>query len=231
MIHIEHLGKTYHRGEQQVEALRDISVTIEAGEFVAVTGASGSGKSTLLNVLGCLDQPSNGMYRLNGQDVSGMDDQALSAIRNREIGFVFQSFNLVPHLNVMENVDIALFWECMAGAQRWDVWRVCVERVGVADRMSHGPGELSGGECQRVAIARAVANAPAIILADEPTGNLDRTTSEEIMALFGDLQASGKTMIIVTHDMHIASFADRVLQLDHGRIDHGRLAHAPLDQT
>jgi len=219
MIRIEHLGKTYRRGAQRIEALSDISLTIEAGEFVAVTGASGSGKSTLLNVLGCLDQPSNGMYRLNGQDVSGMDDQALSAIRNREIGFVFQSFNLVPHLNVIENIEIPLFYQGMAAAERWDICRGLIERVGLADRMSHAPSELSGGECQRVAIARAVANAPAIILADEPTGNLDRNTSEEIMALFGDLQASGKTMIIVTHDMHIASFADRVLRLDHGRLD------------
>jgi len=219
MIRIEHLDKTYRRGMQRIEALSDISLTIEAGEFVAVTGASGSGKSTLLNMLGCLDQPSSGMYRLNGQDVSAMDDQALSAIRNREIGFVFQSFNLVPHLNVLENIEIPLFYQGMAAAERRVVCQQLIERVGLADRITHASSELSGGECQRVAIARAVANAPSIILADEPTGNLDRNTSEEIMALFGDLQASGKTMIIVTHDMHIASFADRVIRLDHGHLE------------
>jgi len=218
MICIEHLRRSYSQGEKQVEALEDISLNIKAGEFVAVTGPSGSGKSTLLNILGCLDQPSSGTYQLNGQDVSSLVDDELSSIRNREIGFVFQSFNLIPHLNVLENIEIPLFYQGVALHERREVCRQLIERVGLSKRITHASSELSGGECQRVAIARAVANAPSIILADEPTGNLDRDTSEEIMALFADLQASGKTLIIVTHDMHIASYADRIIRLERGSV-------------
>jgi len=218
MIRSEQLCRSYRQGAQRVEALCDISLHIEAGEFVAVTGASGSGKSTLLNMLGCLDQPSSGSYWLNGQDVSAMADDALSAIRNREIGFVFQSFNLIPHLNVLENIEIPLFYQGVPLQERRVICRQLIERVGLTDRMTHAPSELSGGECQRVAIARAVANSPSIILADEPTGNLDRDTSEEIMSIFADMQASGKTLIIVTHDAHIAGYADRVIHLDRGRV-------------
>jgi len=221
MIRTEGLCRAYLKGEQSVAALSDISLHIEAGEFVAITGASGSGKSTLLNVLGCLDQPTSGNYRINGQDVSTLADQALSAIRNREIGFVFQSFNLVPHLNVLENIEIPLFYQGMSARERRCCCLELIERVGLSDRITHSSSELSGGECQRVAIARAVANTPAIILADEPTGNLDRGTSEEIMALFNDMHASGKTLIIVTHDMHIASYADRIIRLDRGRLAQG----------
>jgi len=221
MIRTEGLCRAYLKGEQSVAALSDISLHIEAGEFVAITGASGSGKSTLLNVLGCLDQPTSGSYRINGQDVSTLADQALSAIRNREIGFVFQSFNLVPHLNVLENIEIPLFYQGMSARERRRCCLELIERVGLSDRITHSSSELSGGECQRVAIARAVANTPAIILADEPTGNLDRATSEEIMALFNDMHASGKTLIIVTHDMHIASYADRIIRLDRGRLAQG----------
>ncbi len=219
MIRTESLHRVYRKGEVSVSALSDITLRIEAGEFVAVTGASGSGKSTLLNVLGCLDQPTAGSYRINGQDVSMLADQELSAIRNREIGFVFQSFNLIPHLNVLENIEIPLFYH---GVPRRERRRRCIElidRVGLRERITHASSELSGGECQRVAIARAVANAPAIILADEPTGNLDRDTGKEIMALFQEMHASGKTLIIVTHDMQIASYADRIIRLDGGRLD------------
>jgi len=229
MIRTESLCRVYRKGEASVAALSDITLHIATGEFVAVTGASGSGKSTLLNVLGCLDQPTAGSYRINGQDVSMLADQELSAIRNREIGFVFQSFNLVPHLNVLENIEIPLFYHGVPGRERRRRCIELIERVGLRDRMTHASSELSGGECQRVAIARAVANAPAIILADEPTGNLDRDTGKEIMTLFQEMHASGKTLIIVTHDMQIASYADRIIRLDGGRLDESRLCENGKD--
>ncbi len=218
MIQLESLCRSYRQGDKSVEALRGISLNIQAGEFVAVTGASGSGKSTLLNILGCLDQASSGTYQLHGEHVSVFSDDELSAIRNREIGFVFQSFNLIPHLNVLENIEIPLFYQGVALQERREICRSLIERVGLIERIDHASSELSGGECQRVAIARAVANSPSIILADEPTGNLDRDTGEEIMALFTDLQASGKTIIIVTHDMHIAAYADRTIRLERGEL-------------
>jgi len=221
MIRTEGLCRVYRKGEASVAALNDITLHIEAGEFVAVTGASGSGKSTLLNVLGCLDQPTAGSYHIHGQDVSTLADQELSAMRNRKIGFVFQSFNLVPHLNVLENIEIPLFYHGTPGRERRRRCIELIERVGLRQRMTHAPSELSGGECQRVAIARALANAPAIILADEPTGNLDRGTGREIMSLFQEMHASGKTLVIVTHDMQVAAYADRIIQLDEGKLNEG----------
>ncbi len=218
MIQLERLNRRYRRGEEHVDALRDISLHIREGEFVAITGASGSGKSTLLNVLGCLDRPSSGVYRLRKRNVANMPDGELSAIRNREIGFVFQSFNLIPHLNVIENVEIPLFYRGVVFEQRRRICHQLIRRVGLSARINHSSSELSGGECQRVAIARAVANSPSMILADEPTGNLDRASSDEIMRIFSELNASGTTLIIVTHDMQIAAHAGRIIHLDQGSI-------------
>ena len=216
---LEAVAKVYARGPREVEALRDVSLTVSAGESVAVTGPSGSGKSTLLSILGCLDRPTRGRYALDGEDVSGMDDQALSRVRNRRIGFVFQSFHLIPQLTVVENVETPLLYSAVPVG----LWReralLCLRKVGLAHRVDHRPSELSGGEAQRVAIARALVCDPAVLLADEPTGNLDSATGDEIAGLLEALHGEGRTLVVVTHNEALARRARRVVRLRDGRLE------------
>ena len=216
LIQVDDVWKTYQVGQQEVHALRGLSVDIGQGEYTALMGPSGSGKSTLMNMLGCLDTPTSGRYRLAGEDVGTLDDDALADIRNRRIGFVFQTFNLMPRYTALENVALPLVY---AGASRTDREaraREGLEQVGLADRMDHRPNELSGGQRQRVAVARALVNRPDLLLADEPTGNLDTKTSLEIMALFGEIHAAGNTVVLVTHEEDIAVYAHRVVRLRDG---------------
>lgn len=217
MIQVEKISKTYTRGDRgTVEALKAVSFEISAGEFVAVRGASGSGKSTLLNILGCLDQPSSGNYRLDGEDVANYSDKQLSRVRNAKIGFIFQAFNLLPRTTALENVEIPMVYrDGHVDRQRA---RAALERVGLANRANHHPTELSGGEQQRVAIARALINNPAFILADEPTGNLDFKAGQEVMTLLEGLHRDGRTIVLVTHDDAIAARASRELRLQDGTI-------------
>lgn len=219
IIDIKHLRKTYHMGTQTVHALKDVSLSINKNEYVALMGPSGSGKSTLMNLLGCLDTPSEGQYILNDQDVSILSDAELAMIRNKEIGFVFQTFNLLPRLSALENVALPLVYAGVSKADRLKKANEVLEAVGLADRVNHKPNELSGGQRQRVAIARALVNDPAIILADEPTGNLDTKTSIEIMALFEKIHDSGNTVILVTHEPDIAEHAHRVVRLRDGLLE------------
>ncbi|MGH7559422.1 MAG: ABC transporter ATP-binding protein [Gemmatimonadales bacterium] len=205
-------------GAEQVHALRGVDLLIRRNEYVAVMGPSGSGKSTLMNVIGCLDTPTAGEYWLNGQEVSRMPDDALARVRNREIGFVFQTFNLLPRASALQNVELPLVYAGVSARARRDRARNALERVGLGDRMGHRPNELSGGQRQRVAIARALVNEPAILLADEPTGNLDSGTSEEIMRVFERLHEQDQTVIMVTHEAEIAAHADRIVVLRDGRI-------------
>lgn len=217
IIRVEGLERIYRVGEQQVRALDGVSLTIGKNEYVAIMGPSGSGKSTMMNILGCLDTPSSGSYFLNGKDVSGMD-QELAQVRNKEIGFVFQSFNLLPRYTALENVELPLMYAgCRKGERRFRAAEA-LRRVGLEDRMDHLPSQLSGGQKQRVALARAIVNNPSIILADEPTGNLDTRTSKEIMALFDEIHASGNTIILVTHEEDIARYAQRIITLRDGKI-------------
>ncbi|OJX59748.1 MAG: macrolide ABC transporter ATP-binding protein [Candidatus Kapaibacterium thiocyanatum] len=219
IIRIEHIAKVYEMGDEQVFALRDVSVTIGENEYVAIMGPSGSGKSTLMNMLGCLDTPSSGTYLFNGDNVNDMDDDDLASIRNKEIGFVFQTFNLLPRATALQNVELPLVY---AGASAQERKRRAVEsltRVGLEQRMLHKPNELSGGQRQRVAIARALVTNPSIILADEPTGNLDSKTGQEIMALFGQLWQQGNTVILVTHEEDIARHAHRIIRLRDGLVE------------
>jgi putative ABC transport system ATP-binding protein len=219
MIAAVDLWKTYDMGsEQQVHALRGVNIRIERGEYVAIMGPSGSGKSTLMNLIGCLDTPSAGEYWLNGVLVSRMADDELARVRNREIGFVFQTFNLLPRATALHNVELPLVYAGIGSAERKARAKEALERVQLGDRMDHRPNELSGGQRQRVAIARALVNRPAILLADEPTGNLDSTTSEEIMRVFEELSTAGQTVIMVTHEPEIAAHARRVVVLRDGRI-------------
>jgi putative ABC transport system ATP-binding protein len=221
VIETEHLTRTYRMGNTEVNALRGVDVQIAAGEFVALMGASGSGKSTLLHLLGCLDTPTDGVYRLEGEDVSRLSHRARAHIRNRRIGFVFQSFNLLARVSAVDNVVLPLLYR---GRDK-DVLRRASEalaHVGLADRAAHRPQEMSGGERQRVAIARALAADPAIILADEPTGNLDSQTGEAILRLLADLHAEGRTIILVTHDDHVAHYAGRVLRMKDGLLENVR---------
>lgn len=206
-------------GKEVLQVLKGIDLTIEKGEYVALMGPSGSGKSTLMNMIGCLDSPTSGTYILNNQDVSGMTDNELAEIRNKEIGFVFQTFNLMPRQTALDNVALPLIYAGIKKAQREELSKKALEGVGLADRMTHKPNELSGGQRQRVAVARALVNNPAILLADEPTGNLDSKTSVEIMQLFADLHSKGNTIILVTHEEDIAKFAKRVVRLKDGRIE------------
>ena len=212
------LTRTYSMGGALVAALHDVSFSIEEGEYAAITGPSGSGKSTLLNLLGCLDTPTAGHYRLAGHDVSRMNDNELSEIRRDRIGFIFQSFNLIPRLTVLENIEVPLFYAGISGSERRRRARRMAELVGLGDRTGHRPSELSGGEMQRVAIARALSNDPVVILADEPTGNLDTQTGREILKLLTTIHGEGATLIVVTHDEHIGAEAERVIHLIDGRL-------------
>jgi len=214
---MDKLCKNYQLGSTRLRVLREIDLTIHSGEYVAIMGPSGSGKSTLLNMIGCLDRPSSGDYILGGQSVAQMDDDELSSIRGARIGFIFQSFNLIAQLNVIENIEIPMYYQGYGKQQSADRARELASLVGLADRVDHRPSELSGGQQQRVAIARALGNDPLIILADEPTGNLDSASGADILAILDRLHSEGKTLIVVTHDEHIATKAERVIQLFDGR--------------
>ena len=216
LIQVDEVWKTYQVGEQQVHALRGLTVDIEQGEYTALMGPSGSGKSTLMNMLGCLDTPTSGRYHLAGEDVGTLDDDALAEIRNRRIGFVFQTFNLMPRYTAMENVALPLVYAGASKVDREARAKEVLRQVGLEDRMDHRPNELSGGQRQRVAVARALVNQPDLLLADEPTGNLDTKTSLEIMALFGEIHAAGNTVVLVTHEEDIAAYAHRVVRLRDG---------------
>lgn len=219
VIRLKDIVKNYQVGTQIVKALRKVSLDIDRGEYVAIMGASGSGKSTLMNIIGCLDTPTAGNYRLNDKDVSLMDDDRLAEIRNTEIGFVFQTFNLLPRYSALENVMLPLVYAGVGRAKREEVATGQLVNVGLEDRMEHKPNELSGGQRQRVAVARALVNTPSILLADEPTGNLDSKTSEEIMKLFADIHAKGNTIILVTHEEEIARHAYRIIKLKDGVVE------------
>ncbi len=223
LIDVRALVKTYEIGEIQVNALCGVDVQIAENEYLAIMGPSGSGKSTLMNILGCLDTPTSGEYQFGGELVSKMNDDQLAEIRNRRIGFVFQTFNLLPRANALHNVELPLIYAGIPAAKRREQAKNALERVGLGDRMHHKPNELSGGQRQRVAIARALVNNPSIILADEPTGNLDSKTGEEIMAVLGELNRQGHTIILVTHDEQIASHARRIVRLRDGSIEEDRL--------
>ena len=219
MISTDQLAKIYTMGTMEVKALKSVTLDIHKNEYVALMGPSGSGKSTLMNLLGCLDTPTLGTYILNGSNVSDMDDDELAEIRNKEIGFVFQTFNLLPRLSALENVALPLIYGGYNKSQREDMAEDALDKVGLGDRMDHEPNELSGGQRQRVAIARALVNNPAIILADEPTGNLDTKTSIEIMAIFEKLHDLGNTIILVTHEPDIAEHAGRIIRLRDGLVE------------
>jgi len=218
LLALEDVTKVYRMGDVEVHALRGVSLTVEAGDFVAVMGASGSGKSTLMNIIGCLDRPTSGRYLLAGQEVSELDRDALAEKRNRTLGFVFQNFNLLSRTDAIENVELPLLYAGLHTRERHARARVALERVGLADRVHHHPNQMSGGQQQRVAIARALVSDPKVILADEPTGNLDSVTSVEVMALFQELSRSGITIVLVTHEPDISRYAARVVVMKDGKI-------------
>ena len=219
LIETHDLWKTYRMGDEEIHALRSVSVSIERGEYVAIMGPSGSGKSTLMNLIGCLDTPTSGSYRLNGTEVATMNDNELAPIRNEDIGFVFQTFNLLPRATALHNVELPLVYAGVGARERSERARAALETVELGPRMGHRPNELSGGQRQRVAIARALVNNPSIVLADEPTGNLDTKTGAEIMALFARLHDAGHTIIVVTHEADIAAQAGRSIHLRDGQIE------------
>ena len=219
LIELSKIEKIYEIGTVQVPALKGVNVNVNKNEYVAIMGPSGSGKSTLMNIVGCLDTPSDGTYMLNDNNVSDMSDDELAEIRNREIGFVFQTFNLLPRASALHNVELPLIYNGTPATKRRKQAEEALDRVGLADRMHHKPNELSGGQRQRVAIARALVNNPSIILADEPTGNLDSRTGEEIMEIFEDLHDSGNTIILVTHEEYIAEHSDRIIRLRDGLVE------------
>jgi len=221
MIEMQNINRVYDTGKVKVHALRDVNLHIKEGELIAIMGPSGSGKSTLMNVIGCLDTPTSGRYSLDGKAVNDLDDNDLADIRNRKIGFVFQSFNLLPYASAFENVELPLIFMGMSTAKRKQRVTEMLARVGLADRMDHKPNELSGGQQQRVAIARALANHPRIILADEPTGNLDSASGKEILQLFLDLWKAGNTIIMITHDPSISENCERIIHLKDGMIENG----------
>jgi putative ABC transport system ATP-binding protein len=218
MIEMKNISKVYRMGEVSLEALKEICLRIEPGEFISIMGPSGSGKSTLLNIIGCLDTPTDGEYFLEDKNVAGLSFDQLSVVRNRKIGFVFQNFNLLPYATTYENVELPMLFNGKSGKKRRQRVYELLEMVGLVDWQHHRPSELSGGQQQRVAIARALANDPSMILADEPTGNLDSKTGEEIMGLFVKLQQQGRTILMVTHDTHIAAYSQRTINLFDGRI-------------
>ena len=218
IIRIENMTKIYTQGDFHVEALAGISMSVNKGEFVSIMGASGSGKSTMMNMLGCLDRPTDGNYYLDGTLVSALKDNALAEIRNKKIGFVFQSYNLLPKLSALENVELPMVYAGLSGSKRRQKAIVALEKVGLSDRMKHKPNEMSGGQKQRVAIARSLANDPSIILADEPTGNLDSKSTVEIIDIFQKLNESGATLIIVTHEPDVAAFTRRIVTFKDGKI-------------
>ncbi|WP_212006581.1 ABC transporter ATP-binding protein [Chitinophaga sp. HK235] len=223
VIHLEDIRKSYFLGKNELPVLKGVSLDIFKNEYVALMGPSGSGKSTLMNILGCLDTPTSGRYILSGHDVSKMEDNDLASVRGKEIGFVFQQFNLMPRLTALENVAVPLIYAGIGKKEREEKARLMLEKVKLGDRYKHKPNELSGGQCQRVAIARALVNDPALILADEPTGNLDTKTSIEIMEIFGHIHASGNTVVLVTHEEDIAEHARRVIRLRDGIIESDRI--------
>ncbi len=228
VIHLQSIIKDYFPGTEVVHALRSVSLDINKNEYVAIMGPSGSGKSTLMNIIGCLDTPTSGTYILNAHDVSRLVDNELAEIRNREIGFVFQTFNLLPRYTALENVMLPLVYAGVPKAERIQRAKAALESVGLADRMEHKPNELSGGQRQRVSVARAMINDPAIILADEPTGNLDSKTSIDIMGLFHDIHRQGNTIILVTHEENIARHAHRIIRLLDGEIESDRVNPNPV---
>jgi putative ABC transport system ATP-binding protein len=215
---IDHVDKVFGQGDIAVHALRDVSVRVEPGEFVAIMGASGSGKSTLMNIVGCLDIPTRGRYFLDGIDVRTMDDHQLSAIRNRKIGFVFQSFNLIPRTDALANVELPLVYAKVPKGERRERALAALDQVGLGNRAHHTPSQLSGGQQQRVAIARAIATDPSLILADEPTGALDSVSTQEVMGILGGLHRAGRTVVVITHEDEVASHAERIIRLRDGRI-------------
>ncbi len=229
IIIIKGIKKFYKVGTQEVKALNGVDIIIHKNEYVAIMGPSGSGKSTMMNILGCLDSPTAGTYILNGTDVSKMDDNDLAEVRNKEIGFIFQSFNLLPRYNALDNVSLPLIYSGIGKAERDFMAREAIESVDLTDRLHHKPNELSGGQRQRVAVARALVNKPSIILADEPTGNLDSKTSADIMKLFADIHKKGNTIIVVTHEEDIAKHAKRIIRLRDGLIESDEVNKNCLD--
>ena len=218
LIRLDSIRRHYEMGSETVHALRGVSISIERGEYVAIMGPSGSGKSTLMNLIGCLDTPSSGTYELNGHNVGEMDDNALAEIRNREIGFVFQTFNLLARSSALRNVELPLIYAGVDIDERREIALNALRDVGLADRVTHKPNEMSGGQRQRVAVARALVNRPSILLADEPTGNLDTRTGQEILELFASLSAKGNTLIVVTHEEHVALHARRIIRIRDGLV-------------
>ena len=231
IIHLNGICKSYFMGKNELPVLKGISLDINKNEYVALMGPSGSGKSTLMNIIGCLDTPTAGKYILSGHDVSGMADEALAEVRNKEIGFVFQQFNLLPRLTALENVALPLIYAGMGKKQRSEKAMSVLEKVNLTDRSHHKPNELSGGQCQRVAIARALVNDPSLILADEPTGNLDSTTSYEIMEIFDKIYKGGNTIVLVTHESDIANHARRVVRLRDGIIESDKQQSGRLESA
>ncbi len=231
IIHLENIRKSYYLGKQELQVLKGITLDVFKNEYVALMGPSGSGKSTLMNILGCLDSPTGGSYILNNNDVSRMPDNDLAEVRNKEIGFVFQQFNLLPRLTALENVALPLVYAGISKKERFERAAATLEKVKLDDRSHHKPNELSGGQCQRVAIARALVNNPSIILADEPTGNLDSKTSYEIMDILGKIHADGNTVVLVTHEDDISHFAHRIIRLRDGLVESDKLNTNPATIT
>ena len=218
VLDVRRVAKVYGTGEAAVHALRDVTLTVERGDFVAIMGSSGSGKSTLMNILGCLDVPSSGRYLLGGVDVSDLDDRQLAVVRNRRIGFIFQSFNLIPRMTALANVELPLAYAGVRAAARRQRARAALDLVGLADRAGHEPNQLSGGQQQRVAVARALVTEPALVLADEPTGNLDSRSTEDVLAIFDRLNAAGRTIVIITHEPEVGARAKRLVRLLDGSV-------------